>query len=141
MYVSIDHIQPTARCAIQIIFVKLDEKTYFREFLPYLPYSGFNYWHLCYNKYKCFIISKERSSFKSDFHYHWWTASIKPRLLFSHSGIVSWGLPFLQFILNVCNVLMYCVFRALLSVCFCMGHFVPVPLNLILSTLFPTCFL
>ena len=32
------------------------------------------------------------------FHYHWWTASIKPRLLFSHSGIVSWGLPFLQFI-------------------------------------------
>jgi len=31
------------------------------------------------------------------FHYRWWTASIKPRLLFSHSGIVSWGLPFLQF--------------------------------------------
>jgi len=31
------------------------------------------------------------------FHYHWWTASIKPRLLFSHSGLVSWGLPFLQF--------------------------------------------
>ena len=30
------------------------------------------------------------------FHYHWWTASIKPRLLFSHSGLVSWGLPFLQ---------------------------------------------
>jgi len=30
-------------------------------------------------------------------HYHWWTASIKPRLLFSHSGLVSWGLPFLQF--------------------------------------------
>jgi len=35
------------------------------------------------------------------FHYHWWTASIKPRLLFSHSGLVSWGLPFLQF--NTCN--------------------------------------
>ena len=33
------------------------------------------------------------------FHYHWWTASIKLRLLFSHSGLnVSWGLPFLQFI-------------------------------------------
>ena len=32
------------------------------------------------------------------FHYHWWTASIKPRLLFSHLGIVSWGLPFLQFL-------------------------------------------
>jgi len=31
------------------------------------------------------------------FHYHWWTASIKPRLLFSHSGLVSWGLSFLQF--------------------------------------------
>ena len=31
------------------------------------------------------------------FHYHWWTASIKPRLLFSHSGLVSWWLPFLQF--------------------------------------------
>ena len=35
------------------------------------------------------------------FHYHWWTASIKPRLLFSHSGLVSWGLPFLQF--NICS--------------------------------------
>jgi len=34
------------------------------------------------------------------FHYHWWTASIKPRLLFSHSGLVSWGLPFLQFSIN-----------------------------------------
>ena len=31
------------------------------------------------------------------FHYHWWTASIKPKLPFSHSGLVSWGLPFLQF--------------------------------------------
>jgi len=31
------------------------------------------------------------------FHYHWWTASIKPRLLYSYSGLVSWGLPFLQF--------------------------------------------
>ena len=35
------------------------------------------------------------------FHYHWWTASIKPRLLFSHSGLVSWGLPFLQFIISL----------------------------------------
>ena len=26
------------------------------------------------------------------FHYHWWTASIKPRLLFCHAGLVSWGL-------------------------------------------------
>jgi len=31
------------------------------------------------------------------FYCHRWTASIKPRLLFSHSGLVSWGLPFLQF--------------------------------------------
>jgi len=31
------------------------------------------------------------------FYYHRWTALIKPRLLFSHSGLVSWGLPFLQF--------------------------------------------
>jgi len=37
------------------------------------------------------------SSFGGIFHYHWWTASIKPRLLFSHSGLVSWGLLFLQF--------------------------------------------
>jgi len=35
------------------------------------------------------------------FHFHWWTASIKPRLLFSHSGLVSWGLPFLQFNLSL----------------------------------------
>jgi len=33
----------------------------------------------------------------STLHYHWWTASIKPRLLFSHSGLVSWGLPFFSF--------------------------------------------
>ena len=25
-------------------------------------------------------------------HYHWWTASIKPRLLFSRAGYASWGL-------------------------------------------------
>jgi len=25
-------------------------------------------------------------------HYHWWTASIKPRLLFSDAGYASWGL-------------------------------------------------
>ena len=31
------------------------------------------------------------------FHYYWWTASVGPRLLFSHSGLISWGLPFLQF--------------------------------------------
>jgi len=36
------------------------------------------------------------------FHYHWWTASIKPRLLFSHSGLVSWGLLFLQFVISLC---------------------------------------
>jgi len=34
------------------------------------------------------------------FHFHWWTASIKPRLLFSHAGLVFWGLPFLQFIID-----------------------------------------
>ena len=27
-------------------------------------------------------------------HYHWWTASIKPRLLFSRAGYASWGLSF-----------------------------------------------
>ena len=26
------------------------------------------------------------------FHYHWWTASIKPRLLFSYAGYASWGI-------------------------------------------------
>jgi len=32
------------------------------------------------------------------FHYHWWTALIKPRLLFPHAGCASWGLfPFYQF--------------------------------------------
>jgi len=25
-------------------------------------------------------------------HYHWWTASIRPRLLFSRAGYASWGL-------------------------------------------------
>ena len=31
------------------------------------------------------------------FHYHWWTASIKPRLLFSHAGYASWGaFPFIS---------------------------------------------
>jgi len=28
-------------------------------------------------------------------HYHWWTASIKPRLLFSRAGYASWGLSLL----------------------------------------------
>jgi len=41
------------------------------------------------------------------FHYHWWTASIKPRLLFSHSGLVSWGLPFLQFNTQLVDCHMY----------------------------------
>ena len=51
----------------------------------------------------CFYLKMEFRScargrqWCSIFHYHWWTASIKPRLLFSHSGLVSWGLPFLQF--------------------------------------------
>ena len=29
--------------------------------------------------------------------YHWWTASIKPRLVFSRAGYASWGLSFHQF--------------------------------------------
>ena len=49
--------------------------------------------HLFLSKFKLILISP----LAFIFHYHWWTASIKPRLLFSHSGIVSWGLPFLQF--------------------------------------------
>jgi len=28
---------------------------------------------------------------------------------------------------NVCDVLLLCVFRAVLSVCFCAGHFVMMP--------------
>ena len=31
---------------------------------------------------------------KGIFHYHRWTTSIKPRLLFSHAGYASWGLSF-----------------------------------------------
>jgi len=30
-------------------------------------------------------------------HYYWWTASIKPRLLFSRAGYASWGLFLHQF--------------------------------------------
>jgi len=44
-------------------------------------------------------------------HFHWWTASIKPKLLFSHSGFVSWGLPFLQFNIT------YIVLQLVLSAC------------------------
>jgi len=34
-------------------------------------------------------------------HYHWWTASIKPRLLFSRAGYASWGLS----LSSVCSLL------------------------------------
>ena len=34
-------------------------------------------------------------------HYYWWTASIKPRLLFSRAGYASWGLSFDQFIIII----------------------------------------
>ena len=30
-------------------------------------------------------------------HYYWWTASIKPRLLFSRAGYASWGFHFHHF--------------------------------------------
>jgi len=33
-------------------------------------------------------------------HYHWWTASIKPRLLFSRAGYASWGLSLSSVLLN-----------------------------------------
>jgi len=58
------------------------------------------------------------------FHYHWWTASIKPRLLFSHSGLVSWGLPFLQFAICVCFAYgPFC--RGALKACLlCLLHFI-----------------
>ena len=29
------------------------------------------------------------------FHCHWWTSSVKPRLLLSHAGYASWGLSLL----------------------------------------------
>jgi len=53
------------------------------------------------------------------FHYHWWTASIKPRLLFSHSGLVSWGLPFLQSNIRLWNwqVKCYACLRLLKAFC------------------------
>ena len=35
-----------------------------------------------------------------------------------------------QFFFKVCYVLMFCVFRDVLSVCLCTGYFVVVPLNL-----------
>ena len=33
-------------------------------------------------------------------HYYWWTASIKPRLLFSRAGYASWGLSLSSFSYN-----------------------------------------
>jgi len=54
------------------------------------------------------------------FHYHWWTASIKPRLLFSHSGLVSWGLPFLQFNFTNPSILFILPFQWLKQI---FGHF------------------
>ena len=44
-------------------------------------------------------------------------ASIKPRLLFSHSDLVSWGLPFLQFIIYL-KALQYRYSR--IFICFCL---------------------
>ena len=43
-----------------------------------------------------------------------------------------------QFIQNVCYLLLFCVCRAIVSVCFCVGYFVMLALNLALSTLFAT---
>ena len=37
-----------------------------------------------------------------------------------------------MFILNVCFILLFCMFHAVLNICICTGHFVMVPLNLIL---------
>jgi len=45
------------------------------------------------------------------FHYQWWTASIKPSLLFSHSGHVSCELPFLQFNKNTSVMLLNSVIQ------------------------------
>ena len=42
------------------------------------------------------------------------------------------------FIRSVCYDLLCCVFRAVLSVFFCTGHFVVVPFSLTLPTLFAT---
>ena len=35
-------------------------------------------------------------------HYYWWTASIKPRLLFSIAGYASWGLSLSSVFFNIC---------------------------------------
>jgi len=43
--------------------------------------------------------------------------------------------PKKQFILNVCCVLLFCVYCVVLSVCFCTGHFVMLPLSMTLSSL------
>ena len=43
-----------------------------------------------------------------------------------------------QFILNVCYVWLFCMFRAVLSVCFSTSYFITVPWNFALSTLFAT---
>jgi len=51
-------------------------------------------------------------------HYHWWTASKKPRLLFSHSGLVSWGLPFLICILSKSDCVVTDI-HVLSSLCVC----------------------
>jgi len=45
-----------------------------------------------------------------------------------------------QLIVTVCRVLLFCVFCVARSVCFYTGHFVTVPLNITLSTLFETFF-
>jgi len=65
---------------------------YDRSHISQLMLSILN--ELIFCKRNCKILCKYRYLI---FHYHWWTASIKPRLLFSHSGLVFWGLPFLQF--------------------------------------------
>jgi len=42
-------------------------------------------------------------------HYYWWTASIKPRLLFSRAGYASWGCS----LSSVCLLLIYFVYAHL----------------------------
>ena len=39
-----------------------------------------------------FCLCARRRQWCGIIHYHWWTASIKPRLLFSRAGYASWGL-------------------------------------------------
>ena len=72
------------------------EKCYERA-LEILPTSQEAKESIRYVQYKqvrhsCSLHSARGHQWCGIFQYYWWTASIKPRLLFSHAGYASWGL-------------------------------------------------